>query len=141
MKIARGIAAIALLCCTTDVAAQEAPTPPSDATRPTHGIIRKAQPKVAEPVKIAPAASTEAVAAAIAAAVRSVEATKKSTTPPRPRPVRSPAAQVPQRRYTVNWPSQRIEVNWEAADERIGLSWGTAGLTGTYTRDDGRLEP
>jgi hypothetical protein len=136
------IVAIASLCCdATQVTAQEARTPPPDSGKPTHGIIRKAQPKSPDPVKVTPAASTEAVAAAIAAAVRSVEATKKPTPAPHPRAVRPQASAVAQRRYTVNWPSQRIEVSWETADERIGLSWTTPGLADAYARDDRRLEP
>jgi len=123
------IVAIASLCCyATEVTVQEARTPPPGSGKPTHGIIRKAQPKAPDPEKVTPAASTEAVAAAIAAAVRSVEAAKKPTPAPRPRAVRPQTSVIPQRRYTVNWPSQRIEVSWETADERIGLSWTSPGL-------------
>ena len=131
---------VSLFCYATHVTAQEARTPPPDSGKPTHGIIRKAQPKTAEPMKVTPAASTEAVAAAIAAAVRSVEATKKPAPPPRPRPVRPEAAEVPRRRYTVNWPSQRIEVSWETADERIVLSWSTPASADAYARDVSRFE-
>lgn len=135
-------------------AAQEAhpPQPPqtppaTDQNRPTHGIIRKPQPKPpadpakpattteprkpAEPVKAThPPSSTEDVAAAIANAVRSLEEKEKNKgeATAHPEPVRStrraaPRA-VPQRRYSVTWPSQRVEVQWAAPADRILLSWG-----------------
>jgi len=130
------------------VAAQEAhPPQATEQARPTHGIIRKPQPKLAEPpkapttetakpaepvktepVKAAPAASTEAVAAAIANAVRSLEEKEKkkpeSAHPQPARTVRPAARPVPQRRYSVSWPSQRFAVQWSAPEEdRITLSW------------------
>jgi carbonic anhydrase len=135
--------------------AQEAHAPPPQATdpsRPTHGIIRKPQPKPpadpakpatttepgkpAEPVKAThPPSSTEDVAAAIANAVRSLEEKEKKKAEPaaHPEPVRStrragPRA-VPQRRWSVTWPSQRVEVQWAAPDDRILLSWGAEETT------------
>jgi hypothetical protein len=156
-------------------AAQEAhPPQAADPGRPTHGIIRKPQPKPpAEPAKAAttsepgkadaakpepgkaaehakptPAASTEAVAAAIANAVRSLEEKeKKKPEAAHPhsqpaRPVRSAAPRpVPQRRYSVTWPSQRFEVQWEAPGDRVMLSWGALETTAERSHDDLRLEP
>lgn len=131
---------LALCCNATHATAQGARSPQSDPPGTTHGIIRKAQPKTAEPVKVAPAASTEAVAAAIAAAVRSAEEAKKPAPVSRPRAVRPPAAPVPQRRYVVSWSSQRLEVRWDTPDERISLSWGATGSE-SYAQDDSPVEP
>lgn len=105
----------------------------------THGIIRKAQPKAAQPAKPAAPASPEAVAAAIATAVRSVEEAKKPM--PRPRAVRPVTPPAAHRRYTVRWPSQRVEVRWETPEERITLSWSAPDSPTGYARDDRRLEP
>jgi len=137
------LGAAAFLLAVTGVGAQEhgAPAPQHDAapadkvepeTRSTpavHGIIRSAQPKRTDPVKVAPGASTEAVAAAIAAAMRSVEDANKTATPvpAQRRSVRSGNRVVPPRRYTVPWPSQRIIVRWESPEERVDLTWCETG--------------
>jgi hypothetical protein len=135
--------------------AQEAhPPQATDAARPTHGIIRKPQPKPpaearpatsTEPPKTEvgktdagqspapahakPASSTEAVAAAIANAVRSLEEKeKKKPEPVQAQPPRATRHAVPravsQRRYSVEWPSQRFEVHWAAPGDRVEISWG-----------------
>jgi hypothetical protein len=122
--------------------AQEAhPPQTTDQGRPTHGIIRKPQPKPpADPAKpastepaktepVKPAASTEAVATAIANAVRSIEEKeRKKIEAAQPQPTRSvrPAAPrvAPPRRYSVKWPTQRFEVQWAGSDDRVQLSWG-----------------
>ena len=167
------IVLVALLCAgSMRAAAQEAhPPQPADPGRPTHGIIRKPQPKppaesakkaTTEPGKPdapkaeaekasgherpAPAASTEAVAAAIANAVRSLEEKDKkkadSAHPLPPRPARPAAPRaVAQRRYSVTWPSQRFEVQWDAPVDRVLLSWGALETTAERSRDDLRLEP
>jgi outer membrane biosynthesis protein TonB len=165
------IVLVALLCAgSMRAAAQEAhPPQPADPGRPTHGIIRKPQPKPpAESAKAAttepgkpdapkaeaekasgherPAASTEAVAAAIANAVRSLEEKDKkkadSAHPLPPRPARPAAPRaVAQRRYSVTWPSQRFEVQWDAPVDRVVLSWGALETTAERSRDDLRLEP
>ena len=146
MGRATPIVVLMVACCgATPVMTQDARPPQSGPGNTTHGIIRKAQPKTAEPVKVAPAASTEAVAAAIAAAVRSAEETKKPTPAVRPRVARPSAAPaVAQRRYTVSWPSQRFEVHWETADEgagRVSLSWSTPGSSNAYGQGGRALEP
>lgn len=143
---------VVVLCGSWQAAAQEAhPSQASDQSRPTHGIIRKPQPrppadqakpatatepgKPAEPAKAThPPSSTEDVAAAIANAVRSLEEKEKKTEPAaHPEPVRSTRRTaprtVPQRRYSVTWPSQRFEVHWAAPDDRIVLSWDAAETT------------
>ncbi len=136
------IVLVVVLCGSSVRAAAQEAHPPQAAEqgRPTHGIIRKPQPKPPEPAKLTgtepakpaepvkPSASTEAVAAAIANAVRSLEEKeKKKTEPAHPQPVRPvrPAARaVPQRKYSVNWPSQRFAVQWSAPDDdHITLSW------------------
>jgi hypothetical protein len=138
-------------------AAQEAHAPqPTDQSRPTHGIIRKPQPKApvenprpATPteavtteagktqggkpsahMKPTPTASTEAVATAIANAVRSLEEKEKKkpeVLPAQPARASRPVAAraVPQRRYSVTWPIQRFEVQWAAPADRVELSWAT----------------
>ena len=166
------IVLVVLLCSgSTRAAAQEAhpPQPATNLGRPTHGIIRKPQPKPpAEAAKPAtttepgkpeatkaeagkspehakPAASTEAVAAAIANAVRSLEEKdKKKPEPAHPqpaRPVRAVPRAVAERTYSVKWPSQRFEVQWAAPEDRVMLSWGAQETTADYSRDDLRLEP
>jgi hypothetical protein len=151
-------------------AGQEAHPPQStDQGRPTHGIIRKPQPKppaqgtnaaTAQPgktepgkatpttnerAKTAPSASTEAVAAAIANAVRSLEEReKKKAEPLRPQPARNAqraARAVPQRRYSVAWPAQRFTVEWAAPVDRVTLSWSQEVAAAQHPRDDMRLEP
>lgn len=110
---------------TTSVAAQEskAPTPTAGAV---HGIIRKAPIKPPQSevkdVNVAPAASAEAVVAAVAAAVKSMDADPKAA-PPQPREPRPRPATAPRRRYVVTWPSRRVEVQWSAPDERVTLDW------------------
>jgi hypothetical protein len=106
------------------VHAQESrPGAATESDKPTHGIIRKARPKNAEPVKQSPpVATTDAAAAAIAAAVRTVEETKKPAAAS-PRPARRVEPRAPVRRYEIRWPSQRFEVEWATHDERVSLSW------------------
>jgi hypothetical protein len=165
------IVLIAVLCCgSTRAAAQEAhPPQPTEQGRPTHGIIRKPQPKpptdatkptttsepgkaeagkATEHAKPAPTAgaSTEAVATAIANAVRTLEEKeKKKAEPAHPQPARNARTAaprpVPRRRYSVVWPSQRFEVQWAAPDDRVKLSWGAPEATTEYSRGDLRLEP
>jgi hypothetical protein len=128
----RAFLVIAAFCCVPAYpVAQEAPQPPADQSRPAHGIIRKPQPKPAQPATqteqpVKPVASTEAVAAAIASAVRSVEEAKK----PSPAPARPAHAAVPRavaRRYSVQWPDSRVQLHWEgAADERVTLAWSSS---------------
>ena len=162
MKPLSLIVVVALLSGgSTRAAAQETPTPPAaDPGRPTHGIIRKPQPKPSEPAKSpapetgkpaesakkTPTASTEEVAAAIANAVRALE--EKGNKKPEPAPAsaahagRSQAAPaVAKRRYSVNWPSQRFEVQWAAPDDRITLSWDAAPPETGDTYGRWRLEP
>jgi hypothetical protein len=151
------IVLVVMLCCASMRAVAQEAHPPqaTDATRPTHGIIRKPQPKPpAEAAKPAtssetaktevgktdagkspapahakPASSTEAVAAAIANAVRSLEEKEKKkpesvrAQPPRATRHAAPPA-VAQRRYSVKWPSQRFEVHWAAPVDRVEISWG-----------------
>jgi hypothetical protein len=166
------IVVVALLCSgAIRAAAQEAhPPQATDPGRPTHGIIRKPQPRPpADPAKPATAteagnheatkaesgkapephvkaASTEAVAAAIANAVRSLEEKEKrkpEAAHVQPARVARPAAPraVPQRRYSVKWPTQRFEVEWAAPVDRVVLSWGALETTAEYSRDDRQLEP
>ena len=61
---------IAVVCSVVTLVAQDAHPAQADETKPTHGIIRKARPKAAEPVKQPPVATTDAAAAALAAEVR-----------------------------------------------------------------------
>ncbi|HVQ13682.1 MAG TPA: hypothetical protein VMS40_08830 [Vicinamibacterales bacterium] len=163
------IVLVALFCAGSIRAAAQEPHPPqaTEQGRPTHGIIRKPQPKPpAEPAKPAtttepgttgagkptehakpaPAASTEAVAAAIANAVRSLEEKeKKKADPAHPQPARTIRATAsrtaPRRRYSVVWPSQRFEVQWAAPEDRVTLSWSAQENTAEYSRDDLRLQP
>ena len=116
---------VAVVCSVATPVAQDAHRAQTDETKPTHGIIRKARPKAAEPVKQPPVATTDAAAAAIAAAVRSAEETTKVASPQRPRVARPPEPRAPLRRYEVNWPSQRLEVKWDSPEERVTLSWQT----------------
>ena len=165
---------VVLLCGGSIRAAAQETHPPqaADPARPTHGIIRKPQPrppaepakpattsepgkpeaatteagKASEHAKPAPAGSTEAVAAAIANAVRSLEEKDKKkpdTVHPLPTPPARPAAPraAAQRRYSVKWPSQRFEVQWDAPADRVMLSWGGLETTAERSRDDLRLEP
>jgi hypothetical protein len=155
------VVVVALLCGgPIQAAAQEAhPAQAADQGRPTHGIIRKPQPKPAEaakptttqtgkpePVKATQSASTEAVAAAIANAVRSLEEQdhkRPESVPAQPARAARPAAPraVAPRRYSVTWPSQRFEVRWAAPDDRVMLSWGATETSSEQTRDNQRLEP
>lgn len=151
------LALVATLASSGTLSAQETHPAPADPAKPTHGIVRKAPPKsaeptkpaaevphaakpAAEPVKLAPTTSTEAVAAAIAAAVRSVEEKKKPEAP-RPRAVRSEAPRAPQRRYVVRWASPRVQVRWDTPDDRITLSWSAGDSLAGYARDDRGLVP
>ena len=151
------IVLVVMLCCGSMRAVAQEAHPPraTDAARPTHGIIRKPQPKPpaesakpatsTEPAKTEvgkteagkspapthakPAASTEAVATAIANAVRSLEENeKKKPEPVHSQPARATRPAVPravaQRRYSVRWPSQRFEVQWAAPVDRVEISWG-----------------
>lgn len=169
------VLSVVLCCGSMRAAAQEAHPPQTpEPARPTHGIIRKPQPKppvdttkpatAPEPGKSeagkaeagkatehakpapTPGASTEAVAAAIANAVRSLEEKeKKKAEPAHPQPARSTrtaaARTVPRRRYSVIWPSQRFEVQWATPDDRVKLSWGASEAAAEYSREDLRLEP
>lgn len=171
----RSLIVLVVLSCNGSIraAAQEAhPPQATDPGRPTHGIIRKPQPrppaeparpatvtespkgettkagvgKAPEHAQPASAGSTEAVAAAIANAVRSLEEKeKKKPEAMHSQPVRAarPAAPrtVPQRRYSVKWPSQRFEVQWAVPVDRVTLSWGALETTADYSRDDQRPEP
>ena len=123
MRRTLAAALIAVVCSITTLVAQNAPAAQTDEPKPTHGIIRKARPKTAEPVKQPPVATTDAAAAAIAAAVRSAEETKKAAPPQRPRAARPTETRAARRRYLVKWPSQRLEVKWDTPDERVTLSW------------------
>ena len=67
MRRTLAAALIAVVCSITTLVAQNAPAAQTDEPKPTHGIIRKARPKTAEPVKQPPVATTDAAAAAIAA--------------------------------------------------------------------------
>lgn len=117
------------------------PADQSAGKSPTHGIIRKAparepqsQPQAASqprPASQAPTkvASTEAVAAAIANAVRSVEKPEKPATAGVSRPANPAAsrvARVPPRRYVVRWPSSRVQLRWGEPETRVRLSWNGA---------------
>jgi len=112
--------------------AAKAPAKATTQAPAKHGIIRKGdprptgapQPRPAEPVKVAPAASTEAVAAAIAAAVKSVEEKQAATHRRVSQSARAKTA--PKRRYAVQWPSTRLQVKWSSPDERVTLSWNEA---------------
>lgn len=128
----RALLVIAALCCVPAyVMAQEAPQ--ADQSKPTHGIIRKPPPKSAQPAKqteqqqpIKPVASTETVAAAIAAAVRSVEEAKKPSPAP-VKPAQTPVRRAVPRHYSVQWPDNRVQLHWEgAADERVTLAWSSS---------------
>jgi hypothetical protein len=110
------------VCTVTTLAAQEARPAQTDPEKPVHGIIRKPSPKPAGSATRAPVASKEAAAAAIAAAVRSVDDTKGTAAPVRPA-TRPTEPRAPLRRYEVRWPSQRVDVAWDTPDERVTLSW------------------
>jgi hypothetical protein len=135
---------IAIVCSVTTLVAQETRPASTDADKPIHGIIRKPKPRTVEPGKqpavvTPPVASTEAVAAAIAAAVRSVEDTTKPATTTRP--ARLAERRAPVRRYEVRWPSQRLAVQWDTPDERVTLSWQASGVAAEPARDEHRPEP
>ncbi len=135
---------IALVCSVTTIFAQATHPAQTDPEKPTHGIIRKARPRTADAktpeAAKPPVATTETVAAAIAAAVRSVEETKKPASP-RPRPARPAEARALPRRYEVRWPSQRVEVHWDTPDERVRLSWQASEVPAEADGDEPRLEP
>lgn len=136
---------VVMSCCgSMRAVAQEAHRPQAtDAARPTHGIIRKPQPKPtaeaakpapsAEPAKTevgktdagkspapahaAPAASTEAVAAAIANAVRSLEEKERKKPEPVPaQPARAGRPAVP--RAVAQ---RRYSVTWP--NQRFEVQW------------------
>jgi hypothetical protein len=150
------VLAVVLCCRAIETSAQQSTGPrEAKAAEETvaHGIVRKPRPKPVEPAKagqparaVGPATptpvSTEAVAAAIAKAVRSAEEAKKPVPAAAvaPRVVPQPAPRAPQRRYTVRWPIERFEVQWETPDERVRLSWN-AGSSSTSARDGQGLEP
>jgi hypothetical protein len=92
---------------------EPAPTAPP-ASAPSHGIIRKGQPRPAQAATVAP------VAAAIAAAVKSVEETKK---PAAPRPAPAVRPRPAPRRYVLRWPDRRVEVKWAVPEDRVTLAW------------------
>ena len=164
------LALIATLACgASRAAAQETHPVKDDPSRPTHGIVRRAPAKPADtakptaegtktvpedtkppsegtkasaqPTKLAPPASTEAVAAAIANAMRSADEKKKEAV--RPRPVRPEPQRVsaPQRRYAVRWPSPRLQVHWGTPEDRISLSWSATDRLAGNERDDHGLVP
>jgi len=146
---------VSALCLTLSLpvvvdAQDHAPAAKAPETARAHGIVRKAPVKTAgagssgvittappagaarspeaDAITVAPAASTEAVAAAIAAAVKAVEEKKaaegKKASDASRRAIDRPRVRaVPRRRYTVQWPSQRLEVRWTDVDDRVRLSW------------------